>query len=135
MIARNFRSIALFALVLLTFNLAWASQTEEKLGADGPAAATLQPVKIAYYALPGWPYCAKITTIVNGLEEEYAGKLECEILDATTAESVEQIKGYGFGNHGLVIFDGEGNVQKKMDGHLMQESQIRQALKEVMAGT
>ena len=53
MIARNFRPIALFALVSLSFNLACASQTEEKLVADGPAAATLQPAKIAYYALPG----------------------------------------------------------------------------------
>ena len=67
-------------------------------------------------------------------EEQYTGKLECEILDATTPESVEQIKGYGFGNHGMVIFDSEGKVQKKMDGHMMQEPQIRQALKEVMGG-
>ena len=71
---------------------------------------------------------------MNGLEEEYAGKLECEVLDATTPESLEQIKGYGFANHGLVIFDGKGNVQKMMDGHLMQELQLRQALKEVMEG-
>lgn len=71
---------------------------------------------------------------MNGLENEYKGNLECEILDATTPESVEQIKAYGFGNHGLVIFDGEGNVKKKMDGHFMQEPQIRQALKEVMGG-
>lgn len=71
---------------------------------------------------------------MNGLEEQYTGTLECEILDATTEESKAQIKAYGFGNHGLVIFDGEGNLQKKMDGHKMQEPQIRQALQEVMGG-
>lgn len=71
---------------------------------------------------------------MNGLEEQYTGKLECEIVDATTDESKAKIKAYGFGNHGMVIFDDEGSVKKKMDGHLMQEPAIRQALKEVMGG-
>ncbi len=131
---RNFKLFALFGFVLLTFNLACSNKTEEKPVVEEVATVALKSAKIVYYAIPGWPFCAKVTTIVNGLEEQYTGKLECEILDATTPESVEQIKGYGFGNHGLVIFDGEGNVQKKMDGHMMQEPQIRQALKEVMGG-
>ena len=75
-----------------------------------------------------------MTTIVNGLEEEYQGTLECEILDATTSDSKAQIQAYGFGNHGLVIFDAQGNVEKKMDGHLMTEPEIRQAVQEVMEG-
>ena len=71
---------------------------------------------------------------MNGLEKEYEGKLECEILDATTTEGIQKVKGYGFGDHGMVIFDGLGTVQKKLDGHLMKEPVIRQALEEVMAG-
>ncbi len=130
---RNFKHFALFGFALLTLNLACSNQTEEEPAGEATS-AVLKPAKIVYYAIPGWPFCAKVTTIVNGLETEYNDSLECEILDATTPESVEQIKGYGFGDHGLVIFDGEGNVQKKMDGHLMQEPQIRQALKEVMGG-
>ncbi len=131
---RNIKFLALFGFVLIAFNLACSSKTEEKPAVEETATVALKPAKIVYYSIPGWPFCAKVTTIVNGLETEYKGNLECEILDATTPESVEQIKGYGFGNHGLVIFDGEGNVQKKMDGHMMQEPQIRQALKEVMGG-
>ena len=131
---RNIKFFALFGFALIAFNLACSNKTEEKPMVEEAATAALKPAKIVYYALPGWPFCAKITTIVNGLEEQYTGKLECEILDATTDESKAQIKAYGFGNHGMVIFDGEGNVQKKMDGHLMQEPKIRQALQEVMGG-
>jgi len=72
---------------------------------------------------------------VNGLEKEFEGALECEILDAFTPENKEQIKAYGFGSHGLVIFDAEGNVKKKLDGHLMRDPEIRAALKEVMGGS
>jgi hypothetical protein len=75
-----------------------------------------------------------VTTIVRGLEEEYQGALKCEVLDATTSENKAQIRAYGFDNHGLVIFDAQGNVQKKLDGHLMREPQIRAALQEVMGG-
>ncbi|NIV91226.1 hypothetical protein GWN42_00100 [candidate division KSB1 bacterium] len=69
---------------------------------------------------------------MNGLEQEYAGVLECEIRDATTPESKEQIQSYGFDTHGMVLMDENGNVQKKMDGHLMKEPAIRAALREVM---
>ena len=71
---------------------------------------------------------------MNGLEKEHEGTLECEVLDANTAASMRAIKGYGFENHGLVIFDAQGDVQKKMDGHDWTEVQIRAALKDVMGG-
>ncbi len=73
-----------------------------------------------------------MTTIVNGLAEEYEGTLECKVLDATAEESVAKIKEYGFGNHGLVIFDAEDNVKWKKDGHMMREPEIRAALTEVL---
>ena len=73
-----------------------------------------------------------MTTIVNGLEEEFKGALECEVLDAMTAENKAQIKAYGFDNHGLVVFDAQGTVRSKLNGHLMREPEIRAALKEVM---
>jgi hypothetical protein len=69
---------------------------------------------------------------VNGLEEEYQGALACVILDATTPEGEAQIKAYGFGSHGMVIFDASGNVQKKLDGHYLSEATIREAVQEVM---
>ena len=88
--------------------------------------------KIVYYSMPGWPHCAKVTTIVNSLEKEFNGALQCEVLDAFTPENKEKIKGYGFDNHGLVVFDANGNVKKKMNGHLMRGPEIRAALSEVM---
>jgi len=71
---------------------------------------------------------------VHGLEKEYSGKLTSEILDATTPENKAKIQSYGFGTHGMVIFDDHGIEQNKLDGHLMQETVIRQAVKEVMGG-
>jgi hypothetical protein len=71
---------------------------------------------------------------VNGLEKEYEGTLECDVFDATTAASKQAISEYGFENHGLVIFDAQGDVQKKMDGHDWTEVQIRTALSDVMGG-
>ena len=53
MTARNFKPVTLFALVLLTFNLANLNQTYGKQAIEEPAAATLQPAKIVYYAIPG----------------------------------------------------------------------------------
>ncbi len=76
-----------------------------------------------------------MTTIVNGLETEYQGVLDCEILDATTAENLKKIQDYGFGNHGLVVFDADRNVRKKFDGHLIEEAEIRQAVQEVLGNT
>jgi hypothetical protein len=69
---------------------------------------------------------------VNGLEKKHHGALQCEVLDATTPENKAQIHEYGFGSHGLVIFDAQGNLKKKLDGHLMREPEINQALAEVM---
>ena len=72
---------------------------------------------------------------MNGLDEEYGDTLTCEIRDATSPESKEQIKQYGFITHGMVFFDAEGTVAKKLDGHLVKEPAIRAALKEVMGGS
>lgn len=72
---------------------------------------------------------------MNGLKNEYQGALQCDVLDATTAESKARIKEYGFDHHGLVILDGKDVVQVKMNGHAMTEAEIRAALKGVMGGT
>ncbi|MFQ5708502.1 MAG: hypothetical protein ACE5HO_13675 [bacterium] len=69
---------------------------------------------------------------MNGLEKEFKGALQCEILDATAPENKAQIKAYGFRSHGLVIFDNQDQVKKKMDGHRMDEPEIRAALAEVI---
>ncbi len=72
---------------------------------------------------------------MNSLEKEFEGVLACEIRDAFEPENQKQIKAYGFGSHGLVIFGADGSIQKKLDGHLMRDPEIRAALKEVMGET
>ena len=71
---------------------------------------------------------------MNGLEREYTGVLEVDIIDATTEQSKIKIDEYGFENHGLVMFDSDGTLQKNMDGHEWTEQQIRDALQDVMGG-
>lgn len=71
---------------------------------------------------------------MNGLDTEYEQSLTCEVLDATTPDNKAKIQELGFKTHGMVFYDDEGTLLKKMDGHLMQEPKIRQAVKEVLGG-
>lgn len=69
-----------------------------------------------------------------GLSREYDGEVRVEILDATTAENKARIQGeFGFKTHGLVIYDGQGAVRQKLDGHLLKEPEIRSALESVLS--
>ena len=72
---------------------------------------------------------------MNGLDEEYGERLVVDVRDYGTDEAQAKIKEYGFENHGLVMFDSEGTLQKKMDGHEWTEDEVRAALAEVMSGT
>lgn len=65
---------------------------------------------------------------MNGIAEEKNGALSVEIKDATTPENEEEIKALGFGTHGLVIYDLQDNIKQKLDGHLLQEPDIRKAV-------
>ena len=75
-----------------------------------------------------------MTTIVHGLAKEYGNDVAAEILDATTPENKQKIQTeFGFKTHGLVIYDGDGTLLQKLDGHLLKEPEIRGALTEVLA--
>lgn len=69
-----------------------------------------------------------MTTIVNGLETEYDGKLECDVLDATTADSKTAIAEHGFDNHGLLVYDDQDHIHWKKNGHEITEVEIRTAV-------
>lgn len=69
---------------------------------------------------------------MHGLEEEYRGALKAEIRDATTPKHKAEIREHGFETHGMVIYDAEGQLKKKLDGHLMQEPEIRRAVRDVV---
>jgi len=75
-----------------------------------------------------------VTAIVNGLEQEYGAEVTAEFLDATTPENKQKIQTeFGFKTHGLVIYDGDGELLQKLDGHLLKEPEIRGALQEILA--
>ncbi len=69
---------------------------------------------------------------MNGLEEQHKGVLSCEIRNATDEAGKADIAELGFGTHGMVIYDPDGNILKKMDGHLMTEEDINLAVDEAL---
>ncbi len=69
---------------------------------------------------------------MNGLDKEYGNALKCEVRNAFAPESKKEISQLGFNTHGLVIYDAEGNLKVKLDGHLLSEEAIRKAVNEVM---
>ena len=75
-----------------------------------------------------------MTTIVNGLDKEFGSALQCDVLDSTTEDSKQAIAGYGFDDHGLVVFEAGGDVSWKKNGHHISEEELRAALKVAMEG-
>jgi len=70
---------------------------------------------------------------VYGLDKEYGDAVTAEIEDATTPENREKIQTeFGFKSHGLVIYGKDGTIQEKLNGHDLQEPQIRLALQTVL---
>ena len=69
---------------------------------------------------------------MNGLEKEYDGALEVEELLATTPESKKLIDQYGLTTHGMLIFDKDEALAKKLDGHFLDEPEIRDAVASVI---
>ena len=77
-----------------------------------------------------------MTAIVNGLGNEYKDRVQVSIEDATKPENAARIKNeFGFRNHGLVIYDNQGHLAQKLDGHLLSEPQIRGAIETVLSGS
>lgn len=119
--------ICLWSLTFLYFSCSESNQDETKSNTSQEIKA-----KLIYFSIPGWPYCKKVSTIVNGLEDEYNGTLKVEELPTTNPESKKLITQYQLTTHGMLIFDEKGNLVKKLDGHFLEESEIRTAVKEVV---
>jgi len=76
-----------------------------------------------------------VSAIVNGLGNEYKGRVNVAIENASSPENANRIHSeFGFRSHGLVIYGKDGHVAQKMDGHNMDEATIRAALQTVLAG-
>ena len=119
--------IVFFFINLLMINFG-CSKSEEQSVDD----ATQLKANLVYYSMPGWPFCAKIQTIVNGLEETNKGVLACEIRNAMDEKGKVEIAELGFKTHGMVFYDPDGNILKKIDGHKMTEEEIDSAVNEIL---
>ncbi|MFK7741069.1 MAG: hypothetical protein AB8H80_12175 [Planctomycetota bacterium] len=71
---------------------------------------------------------------MNGLAEDYAGKLEFEVLPTTAEGSAERMKKYGFDVHGMVLTDQDDNVVWKEDGHKQKREGVQSAIDEALGG-
>jgi hypothetical protein len=77
-----------------------------------------------------------VAAIVNGLGNEYKGRVNVAIENATSQENANRIHNeFGFRSHGLVIYDKNGKLAQKIDGHNMDEATIRAALESVLSGS
>jgi hypothetical protein len=70
---------------------------------------------------------------VSELGEEQAGAIVCSNVDATTPESVKAVEELEFGNHGLVIRSGSGDVLWKQADHSVDMTEVRSAVSELLA--
>ena len=70
---------------------------------------------------------------MNGIEQEKNGAISVEIKDATADEHQADIQALGFGSHGLVVYDTQDQVKQKLDGHNLEEADVRQAIEAALA--
>ena len=71
---------------------------------------------------------------MSDLEQEFPGRLVARNVDATTAESKRTVEELGFGNHGLVIRSGDGEVLWKRPDHEVDVVELRGALEKLLGG-
>ena len=69
---------------------------------------------------------------MNGLEKEYNGTIKVNEIPTTDPKSKKLIKEYNLTTHGMLIFDEKGNMAKKLDGHFLDESEIRKSVVQVV---
>lgn len=68
-------------------------------------------------------------TAVRGLEDEYAGRVQFELVSPEDTEARhDELVEYGLGSHGLVVLDPDGVPRATLPGHEFGEAEIRAAL-------
>jgi hypothetical protein len=69
---------------------------------------------------------------VSELETEYEGRIDFSIIQTATEEGSD-VEQYDVGNHGLVIFDADGNVIETIAGHNIEKQKIVAICKQLTA--
>lgn len=70
--------------------------------------------------------------MVHGLAKEFAGKIECKVVDYQAGDSPERIKRYGLQQHGMVIVDPADTVLWSESGHKQQKEAVVAAIRKVL---
>lgn len=76
--------------------------------------------------------CAKLKPAVSGLEQEFAGEVKAQNVDASTPEAKKAIPELGFKTHGLVIRSAAGKVLYKQPDHAVNIEDARKAISEIL---
>jgi len=66
------------------------------------------------------------------LSPSYEGKVKFEVIDVSTQEHKDAIKGYDLGTHGLVGLSPDGNLKVKIPGHEFGKDEITAKVKELL---
>ncbi len=78
--------------------------------------------------------CAKVEPIVHGLATEFAGKVECKVVNHDAGDSQERIKRYGLNLHGMVVVDGSDKLLWSESGHKQTRDGVTAALRKLLGG-
>lgn len=70
-----------------------------------------------------------MTSIVDGLKDEYNDKLTFEIVKTTTERGQTEPEEYDLGRHGMVILSADGEeILWRKPGHKMSEDDVRNGI-------
>ena len=69
---------------------------------------------------------------MRGLEQDFTGRVEAELVDATTPEAHRAVRELGFESHGLVIRTTDGEVLWTQPDHRVDPEDVRMAIAELL---
>jgi len=73
-----------------------------------------------------------VKTAVSGLENEFAGQVKTENLNAREEESHKVIKEQGFATHGLLIRNAKDEVVWRQADHKVKMKQVRAEIRRLL---
>jgi hypothetical protein len=74
-----------------------------------------------------------VRVAVSDLQTEFPDRIVAGDVDATTADAALAVKELEFGNHGIVIRSGAGEVLWKQPDHEVNIEDVRAALTELLS--
>ncbi|MBK8098320.1 MAG: hypothetical protein IPK26_14515 [Planctomycetes bacterium] len=70
--------------------------------------------------------------MVHELAKEFAGRMECKVVNYQDGDSPQRIKRYGLEQHGMVIVDQADTKAWAESGHKQQKNAVVAAIQKVL---